>query len=229
MRTIVIIVGAGLGSRFGCIKQYELLCEREVIYWAIEAFYSHSEVDLIIPVIRAQDQGVFSAIAKLFGDKLAAYVIGGATRDESVMLGIAAASSYAPKIALIHDAVRPLVSEAIISRVIKSVEPGIGVMPAIGVFDAVKISNDCGYSVSATIDRSTVFLAQTPQGFCFSDLISACRIVGNACVDDAERFEKCGKTMLIVPGDPMNFKITVAQDMLLAESLMMRLNKKITA
>lgn len=148
-------------------------------------------------------------------------VAGGATRQESVAHGLQALPVDVD-VVLVHDAARPFVPAEVVRRVLTAVEAGAdAVVPVVPVADTVKQLD--GDTVVATLDRSALAQAQTPQGFRRTTLDAAYRVVAGevdpVVTDDAGFVERAGGVVLAVAGDPRGFKVTGPLDLLLAEAL----------
>src|SRR5215470_16797217 len=117
-RTAAILVAAGRGLRAGAggPKQYRMIGGKTVIFCAMEAFCRHPQVAAVQPVLHPDDAAMFNAACD--GLNHAAPTPGGATRQASVHAGLEALAGEKPDIVLIHDAARPFVSQAVISRAI---------------------------------------------------------------------------------------------------------------
>ena len=139
---------------------------------------------------------------------------GGATRQESCRIGIEACLPHAPDLVLIHDAARPFVSHAVIDRVINALQTGEAAIPALGVPDTIKLASNG--IVQDTLDRSSLFSAQTPQGFHFGKIraahADAASTQKSGLTDDASVAEAYGMKVHIVEGDAINRKLTTMQD-----------------
>jgi len=151
-------------------------------------------------------------------------VFGGATRQASVRAGLEALAASAPDIVLIHDAARPFASAGLIARAIAAAQKSGAAIPALPVTDTVKTVDTQGH-VGQTVDRATLRLIQTPQGFAFAPLLDAHRravAVGREdFTDDAALAEWAGMTVSVFPGEPGNIKITEADDFARAEAMQM--------
>ncbi len=214
-----LVVAAGRGHRFGAEmpKQFLSLAGKPVLRHALEAFAAHPAIGVVQTVIHRDDQDLYEAAAA--GLDLRPPAEGGATRQDSVRLGLAALAELAPKRVLIHDAARPFVSGEIIDRVLAGLENYPGVIPAVPVADTLKQVEDG--SVSGTVDRSGLWRAQTPQGFRYADILAAhADFAGRELTDDAALLEAAGLTVGIVEGAERNFKITSKDDMERAEGLL---------
>src|SRR3954447_14401122 len=152
-RTAAILVAAGRGLRAGAggPKQYRTIGGQTVIYRAMEAFSRHPEIFAVQPVVNPDDAAVFNeAVAGL---RHAPPANGGATRQASVHAGLEALAHLTPDIVLIHDAARPFVTAAVISRAIEAAGRTGAAVPAIAVTDTIKQVSDTG-DVEATPDRA---------------------------------------------------------------------------
>ncbi len=214
-----LVVAAGRGHRFGAEmpKQFLSLAGKPVLRHSLEAFATHPAVAAVQTVIHPDDRDLYDTAAA--GLDLRPPADGGATRQESVRLGLAALADFAPKRVLIHDAARPFVSGEIIDRVLAGLDSQAGVIPAVPVADTLKRVEDG--SVSGTVDRSGLWRAQTPQGFRYADILAAhADFAGREMTDDAALLEAAGLTVGIVEGAERNFKITSKDDMERAEGLL---------
>jgi 2-C-methyl-D-erythritol 4-phosphate cytidylyltransferase len=204
-----IVVAGGSGQRFGQMKQFALLCGRPVVEWAVAACRpSSSGVVLVVP--RGHGRGTDHGAD--------AVVEGGATRTESVRLGLAAVPPDA-EVIVVHDAARPLAPTALFRAVIDVVTSGTAdaAVPALAVSDTIKVV-DGAQTVTATLDRSTLVAVQTPQAF-GAALLRRAHAGGAEATDDAALVEALGATVRVVPGDPHNLKITTPADLGTAEHL----------
>ncbi|MCZ4273078.1 bifunctional 2-C-methyl-D-erythritol 4-phosphate cytidylyltransferase/2-C-methyl-D-erythritol 2,4-cyclodiphosphate synthase [Maritalea porphyrae] len=230
-KTAVIIVAAGSGTRLNSRssdlpKQYQLLDDKTVLEHTINAFTQHHLIDVVLPVISVPHQSNYDAL-ELDDAKLLTPVLGGKTRQSSVLAGLDALQSHNPDVVLIHDAARPFVSAQIITDVIDASMDG-GAIPALPVTDTLKFSPD-GKSITQTLDRTQHFVAQTPQGFAFAKILSA-HINAQAqssaeFTDDASIAEWANMDVSIVAGEVQNKKITFSQDLAEARSSMNDNNK----
>ena len=211
-KTHVVIVAAGRGSRFGgdVPKQYEDLGGKAVLYRTIRAFKNVPSIDQIITVIHPDDRDLYRK--SISGLRIQPPVVGGATRQHSVLNGLLALNTGPDDIVLIHDAARPLISRLIIERSIAALESSDGAVVALPVRDTVKRERD-GF-VAATVDRRELWRAQTPQAFRVGAIVAAHRAAkGMDLTDDAAVAEKAGIEVALVMGDEDNFKITTRDDL----------------
>ena len=213
-----LVVAAGRGSRFGATlpKQYLPLGGVGVLRHAVAALSDHPRVSNVLVTIRPEDRALFdSAVAGLC---LLPPVAGGSTRQDSVRLGLEALAVYHPEHVLIHDAARPYPDARLIDRVIDALERAPAAIPCLPLRDTIKRGQD-GF-IRATIDRSALWRAQTPQGFHFAAILAAHQTAkGCALTDDAAVAEAAGLVPLIVGGSEDNLKVTTQEDLAAAERL----------
>ena len=205
-----VVVAGGSGQRFGLLKQFALLADRPVAEWAVAACRpSSSGVVLVVPPENAKgpDHGADVVVE------------GGATRSESVRRGLSAVPDDADVI-IVHDAARPLASQALFRAVLNAVTMGgaDGAIPALAVSDTIKVV-DATRTVTATLDRTALVAVQTPQAF-EAALLRRAHAGGTEATDDAALVEALGATVRVVPGDPRNLKITTPADLDTAEHLL---------
>jgi len=146
-------------------------------------------------------------------------VPGGARRRDSVAAGLAALASGADWV-LVHDAARPLATEALALRVVERLLLGDadGVVPVVPVRDTIKRVD--GDAVVETVERAPLVVAQTPQGFRVAALQAAQRGGPGDAPDEALLIEQAGGRVVTVPGDPGNLKVTYPGDLAVVEALL---------
>jgi 2-C-methyl-D-erythritol 4-phosphate cytidylyltransferase/2-C-methyl-D-erythritol 2,4-cyclodiphosphate synthase len=220
-RTAAILVAAGRGLRAGAggPKQYREIGGQTVIFRAMEAFCRHPDVFAVQPVVNPDDAAIFNeAVAGL---RHQPPTNGGATRQASVHAGLEALATEKPDIVLIHDAARPFVTPAVISRAIVAAGRTGAAVPAIPVTDTIKQVDDTG-TVEATPDRASLRVAQTPQAFRFDVILDAHRRAArdgrSDFTDDAALAEWAGLTVATFEGDPANMKLTTPEDFIREEA-----------
>ena len=164
--TLALIVAAGRGQRAGegLPKQYRQVGGQSVLRRTLAAFLDHPRVDAVQVVINPADRALYDAATA--GLSLPEPLAGGATRQESVRLGLEAIDADR---VLIHDAARCFVAAAVIDRVLDALAHDEGAVPALPVSDSLRRG---GSHVEAEVDRDGLYRVQTPQGFRF-DLIRA--------------------------------------------------------
>jgi len=210
--TVVLIVAAGRGYRVGgeIPKQYVKLADRSVVHQTAAAFIAHPDIDAVRVVVHPDDRQLYDDAVK--GLDLLEPVNGGATRQDSVRLGLESLSSLSPRTVLIHDAARPFVDADTITRVLKALDQSPAAIPVLPVNDTLK-RGEHG-KVQTTVERSTVWRAQTPQGFRFKNILDAHRnTIGDELTDDAAVAEVAGLEVMMVEGDERNIKITTSNDL----------------
>lgn len=211
-----LIVAAGRGARLGheTPKQYLDLGGRPVLAWSAARLKSHPEIAGVAVVIHPDDRLLYETACA--GLDLLPPAVGGATRQESVRNGLIHLTSHDPDAVLIHDAARPFVDEALISRVIAGLETADGALAALPVADTLKRADSSGETSAETVARAGLWRAQTPQGFRFVALMAAheaARASGRSdFTDDAAIAEAAGLTVKLVPGSEDNFKVTTSDD-----------------
>jgi 2-C-methyl-D-erythritol 4-phosphate cytidylyltransferase/2-C-methyl-D-erythritol 2,4-cyclodiphosphate synthase len=189
MRTIAIIVAAGVGQRTGCVlpKQFMHFGDKMMVQWSIDYFKSDSRFDEVILV---HSPNIASNIYNtLQENKGLHFVIGGDTRSESCCNGLEYANKLGADFVFIHDAARPGIDTQTIDRLFNALEAGSdGAVPAISLADALWLTNATTGNLSASIDRTKKVRVQTPQAFRLDLLVKAYsgRVLGSQIADDAE-------------------------------------------
>ena len=222
----VIIVAAGKGERASTDgspdpKQYRLLAGKPVLAHTVAAFQALPQVTTILTVIHADHQARYAALG-LDDPRLLPPVIGGDSRQASVLEGLKALAPMRPDRVLIHDAARPFASPQLIGDVIALLDQYDGALPALPVTDTIKRTLD-GRHVATTEDRNQLAAAQTPQGFRFGQIFSAHMRAGTVrrqFTDDAEIAEWAGLRVAMTMGDPDNIKLTFSPDFARAERIL---------
>ncbi|WP_096785770.1 bifunctional 2-C-methyl-D-erythritol 4-phosphate cytidylyltransferase/2-C-methyl-D-erythritol 2,4-cyclodiphosphate synthase [Rhodobacter sp. CZR27] len=215
MTTAAIIVAAGRGTRAGgsLPKQWQALAGRPVLAHSLDRFRAAPGVSRVVLVIHPDDRDRALALG---GVEL---VEGGATRDASVRNALEALAGTDVTRVLIHDGARPLVSQALIARLIGALDSHEGAAPAVPVSDALWRGE--GGRVAGTQDRTGLFRAQTPQAFRFETILAAHRAHPGGAADDVEVARAAGIEVMIVEGDEDNLKVTYPGDFARAERLLM--------
>jgi 2-C-methyl-D-erythritol 4-phosphate cytidylyltransferase/2-C-methyl-D-erythritol 2,4-cyclodiphosphate synthase len=211
----VIIVAAGRGARMSATvpKQLLDLGGTTVLRRAIAAFDAHPRVDRMVVVLPAD---LVAGAASIVGAtaRPCGIAAGGARRQDSVRLGLAAMASDVDLV-LVHDAARPFVSAALIDRVIDRARDTGAAVPALPARDTVKHVDPAAGVVRATLRRDEIWLAQTPQGFRRDVLTSAVAFGADItdATDEAMLAERAGHTVAVVNGEADNVKITTPEDL----------------
>lgn len=216
-KVTAIIVAAGEGIRFGGEKQAAALGGKAVLEWSLSAFERSPEVSEIILVLK-RDRFARQDLSR-FG-KISQVAPGGRERQDSVSSGLSLVDPARTEIVLVHDGVRPLVSEEMIHRVILGARRFGAAVPVIPLEDTIKRGD--GEWVIGTEDRTNLYRTQTPQGFQYDILMGALKAAegaGRYATDEASLVEQAGGRVALVEGDPRNIKITSPGDLKIAEAL----------
>lgn len=215
-----VIVAAGTASRMGGIDKVMAPIQGEpMIVHSVRAFQQCDAIREIIIVTRPDLIVPIMDLCHGF-DKVQAVIVGGATRPESVAIGLHALSGKV-KLAAIHDGARPLVSFAVIDRTVRAANSYGAAAPGVPVKDTVKTV--VGGIVEATPDRSRLKAIQTPQVFDVDLLRVALAKAEQEQIpitDDCSAVELLGMSVRIVEGDERNIKVTTPLDLKLAEMLL---------
>lgn len=233
MTATALIVAAGRGARAAASgegpKQYVDLGGKAVLARAIEAFATSPCIDRVRVVIHPDDGGAYGDAVNTLppgcAEKVMTPVHGGATRQESVLLGLRSLAATNPTLVLIHDAARPFVGHAPIQRVVDALGDLPGAIAAVPLTDTLKRAGG-DHVIVETIDRAGLWRAQTPQGFHFAAILRAHEDAAAAgltqLTDDAAVAERAGLRVAVVDGGDRNVKLTTAEDIAMARRLMGR-------
>lgn len=199
-----VVVAGGEGTRFGGLKQFGELRGRRVIDFSLHAARaSCGQVILVVPK-RLVDR------PEPIADRV---VAGGASRSESVRAGLAAVNPDASVI-VVHDAARPLATPELFDQVIAMVKRGAdAAIPGVGVVDTLRRRD--GKPMTST--RDELVAVQTPQAFA-AEALRKVHASGEAeATDDASLIDAMGGSVVVVPGEHANFKITEPIDLVIAD------------
>ena len=223
----VVLAGAGEGTRMGWLGPKLLLelAGKTLLERVASVFLAHPSVGELIVVV---PESLLSPARRTLESLPAAPEIrrdvapGGATRRESVAQGLRALTLGLPYVA-VHDVARVLVEERLITRVLETARAEGAAIPAVPLRDTVS-EVDAG-RVVRTLDRARLFGVQTPQ--IFADAIlrrahASAEAEGRDATDDASLLEASGAKVAVVPGDPMNLKLTEPSDLAIFEFLLRR-------
>ena len=203
-------------------KQYREIAGVPMLLRAVRPFVSHPDVAHVAIVLPPADAAQPPRwLADLLGSALSV-VAGGTERQGSVSAGLAALPEDCD-VVLVHDAARPFAGTAVISAVIERARAGQAAIAAVPVSDTLKQTGSDGRTVERTVSRDGLWRAQTPQGFPRALLESAHAAAASAgrlepATDDAALVERNGGSVAVVADSATNFKITTADDLLLAEA-----------
>lgn len=219
-----VIVSAGSSSRMGGInKQLLNICDMPVIAHSIKAFSECDLIDEIVVVTRKSDIiNINEVISKYDLKKVKSVVVGGETRQISVLNGVEETSENADFIA-IHDGARPLVTEKVIFDTLTCAFDCGAATTGVKVIDTIKcVDND--EKIISTPDRTVLRAVQTPQIFDKKLYLNAVKNVANSkdFTDDCKLIEAYGKSVKIVDGDYENIKITTPNDIVVAEAYLLK-------
>ncbi len=224
----VIVVAAGRGERAGSHpdgpKQYRSIGGKPVITHTLEAFINWRPARDVIVVIHPDDRDLFAnALARVaHGEARIRTVIGGRTRQQSVLAGLEALAGSDITHVLIQDAVRPFVDADLLRRIETALVAGDrAVLPAIPVTDTLKRADGDGL-VAETVPRAGLFAAQTPQAFHFATILDAHRRAAASgrddFTDDAAIAEWAAIPVRLVEGAIDNVKLTLQKDIAMADA-----------
>jgi len=224
LRIAALIVAAGRGTRAGAAgagpKQYALIGGAPVLWHTLRAFASNPKIDDVQVVIHPDDVEFYRECVPVGAATVWPPVFGGTTRQASVLAGLEALSAVKPDGVLIHDAARPFVAPATIDSAIDTLKLSPAAIAAIPLADTLKrISADD--TIAETIDRRSLWCAQTPQAFRFDVILEAHRRAARAdrddFTDDAAIAEWAGIPVKLIAGTADNVKLTTAADIASAD------------
>ena len=218
----LLIAAAGSGSRMGADRNKLLLktAGKTVLDWTLKAANASEEINWIGIIGQPKDK---SSICEIINDsvKSVTWIDGGATRQQSVQLGLSALPEDA-QFVLIHDGARCLVSPLVFDDIAKIVSNGQAVIAASQVTDTIK-KVDKNREIICSPLRSDLWSAQTPQGFPVKQLKHAhSEAIAKEwnVTDDASLFERLGLPVKIYDAGPSNIKVTTPFDLVIAESIL---------
>jgi 2-C-methyl-D-erythritol 4-phosphate cytidylyltransferase len=225
MKTIAIIVAAGEGRRLGKTdpKAYLPLCGRPMLLRTLDKFCSARHIAKMIVVAAGPELARCEALLRAdTALKRCHWILqsGGATRQQSVKLGLDRVDADADIIA-IHDAARPFVSSELIDRCVEAAYERGAVAVGLPVRDTIKIVSSEQW-VQSTPERSSLWEIQTPQAFRAPLILEAhdrAARQGIQATDDAILLEQMGIPVYVLEGERANFKITLPDDLVFAEAL----------
>ncbi len=210
----------------GVRKQYLLLAGKPIVCHTLEVFDACPSIEEIYLVVPPDDLDTCFErwISVLNLHKKIHLVAGGGTRQDSVYQGIWAVSDRTCEFVVIHDAVRPFVSKAIIEACVSEARGSGACIVGMPAMETTKLVNSG--LIERTLDRNAVWLAQTPQAFDLNLIRTAhenARSARFTGTDDAMLVERLGRNIRIIPGSRLNVKITTPEDLALAEGIFRRM------
>lgn len=229
MKNIVLIIAGGVGVRMGqdIPKQFINVYDKPVIVYTLEAFQKHPSIDAIEVVCLDGWHDVLWAYAKQFGiAKLENIVSGGKNGQDSIRNGlydIASRHNGSDDIVLVHDAIRPMVSNDIISdniRVCRQYGNAITVVPC----TAAMLKTFDSLSTEEQVPRDNLKITQTPQAFFLQDIIAAHKEalekgITNS-VASCTMYIELGRKLYMSAGSEKNLKLTTAEDIEIFKALL---------
>jgi len=225
MRTVAIIPAGGAGKRLGAdvAKQYLVLNSLPVLVHTLNVFQKSDVIDDIVLVVPRDDlASVRKQIIEKYGlTKVSAVVAGGNERQDSVRNGLEAIAKPCD-VVIIHDGVRPFVTEKMIVQVTKAATEGGAASIGVPAKDTIKETTNENI-VTATLPRTNLWQTQTPQAFqydLFCKAFAATEKDHYYGTDDASLVERIGVKVFMIVGSHENIKITTPEDLIMAEALM---------
>lgn len=230
-KTAAVVLAAGRGSRMNSKvhKQYLLLQEKPVLYYALKVF-EESFIDEIVLVTGADELAYCKKeIVERYGfSKVSHIVPGGKERYHSVFCGLKAISDC--DYVFIHDGARPFITAELLERAYEMVQKEHACVVGMPVKDTIKLADENGYAVD-TPRRDLLWMVQTPQVFSFTLVKGAYETFlrqehellekGVKITDDAMVVETFTNTKVrLVEGSYKNIKITTPEDLLIADALL---------
>ena len=223
MKWGAVIVAAGRGTRFGRPKQLVELSGKPLVTWSVQTLAAMPEIDDLIVVTESEYVDAIGAAVRPFAHRLHVQIVpGGATRQDSVRLGISALPQACAGV-LVHDGARPLVQASDIRAAMRVVRPGRAALLAAPVIDTIKVVG-AGGRVVQTLERAALWAAQTPQCAARRDLQTvhddAVRLGWPPATDDAALLERGGVDVVVIEASADNFKVTLPGDLERAERVL---------
>lgn len=208
--TAAVIVAAGQGLRAGqpLPKQFARWRGKPVVRHSAEALAAAG----VAPIVVAIPDGADDIAAEALDGLAVRFVTGGATRQQSVRIGLEALGLDKPELVLIHDAARPIISQAVIERLAEALAARPGAIPVLPVVDS--LTHAAGDLMGAPARREDLRRVQTPQAFRYSAILAAHRDWAGEpnAGDDAQVAQAAGLEIALVEGDEALHKLTYASD-----------------
>lgn len=219
----VLIPAAGSGSRMESAfpKQYLMLNGKALIQHVVELFTREEKIASIHVILSPQDS-YWETLNIASNTKVTVHHCGGNTRAETVLNGLKAIENQVSQEdwILVHDAARPGLSAVLLNLLLDSIKvDAVGGLLAVPLADTLKRADDGG-RVAATIPRTALWQAQTPQMFRYATLKKALESFIGSPTDEAEAIEALGLKPKLVTGELRNLKVTYAQDLVVLAALL---------
>jgi len=222
-----LVPAAGAGERMGQSKpkpkpkQYLELLGRTMLYHSVKALLDQGRIDTVFVVLDPADREFRQHAWAEFGERIAPLYCGGATRHDSVLNGLIAASSTVEPDdwILVHDAARPCLGQRELQRLLDELATEeVGGILGVPVADTLKRADAAG-RIQATAPREHLWQAQTPQMFRHGLLLQALSRTAKLS-DEAGAVEAMGLTPRLVQGAATNLKVTYPEDLQLAQTIL---------
>ena len=219
-----VIVAAGKGKRMGTeiSKQFLPLCGREILAHTVEKFEKAEKIRDIVLVTGEESLQDVQEMAQEYGwEKIVSIVAGGKERHDSVWNGLQQVAADT-EIILIHDGVRPFVTEDILNISIETALEMGGCVAGVPAKDTIKVCDGENIAI-ATPDRNVLWQIQTPQTFQKERIVKAyeqAKEDGFVGTDDASFAEHCGYPVKVIMGSYRNIKITTKEDLIIGEAFL---------
>ena len=218
MKNFAVILASGNAVRMsGIDKMIGLVAGKPLVSFSIEAFLNFKTFDQIYVTVNDSNEAVIKEIVKGYSsiDNDIVVIPGGIRRQDSVENALDMISDA--DIVAVHDGARPLLTEKIILEGLELAIKYDSAIPVVPIEDTIKeITPD--FEITRTLERSKIYRSQTPQFFNFEMLYHAHKKIDEDMTDDAAMVEKIGHSPRAYLGDRKNLKITVPEDILVAEA-----------
>lgn len=224
MSVAAIVPAAGAGRRFGrrTNKLAMSVGGAPLLIQTLRALQQVPAIRWIVPVVPPGREAETASLLAAYGiTKAVPPCAGGASRAESVARGFAAVPAPAAWV-LVHDGARPCVSRRLIEACLRQAKRSGAAVAGVPAAVTIKAVGR-GRRVLRTLDREALWLIQTPQVFrraWFAKALKKARGTWAAFPDDAAIVEAAGYRVIVVPGDPLNIKVTTRADIMLAEAIL---------
>lgn len=218
-----IIPAGGIGKRFGGKKQFKTIGSKSILEITLNTFLETKLFDQVIVSLPKEDLDQLS-----FSSDIIKFVEGGSSRAESVYCGFKNLDSKDDDKILIHDGVRPLISNQLINSILNELDHYKVVIPGIDLADTIKEMDQ--NLVKNTIDRSKLKAIQTPQGFrgeILEEIYKNMDFKSPNWTDEAMLAESLDQEIKIIPGEKTNIKVTTLEDFKLAEFYLKEIKNEI--
>ncbi|MFS0784845.1 2-C-methyl-D-erythritol 4-phosphate cytidylyltransferase [Shouchella sp. 1P09AA] len=219
-KAIVLAAGQGKRMKAGFNKQLIKLGDIPLIIHSLRLFEQDSQCKEIMLVVSREEKEDMQHLVQSYAvEKVGQFVVGGKERQDSVYAALQAMTES--DLVLIHDGARPFVTQDVIGKVVAQANVQGGAIAAVPVKDTIK--KVTSGAISETVQRDDLWSAQTPQGFQYHLIMTAHEEARQAAylgTDDASLLERQGNQVAIVESDYLNIKLTTAEDLLFAETIL---------